>query len=224
VKGLVTIAIGNLVDPLAYAMVLPMVDKVTGTAATRDQIAREWQRVKHDPTLARLGHRAAAHVTSLRLTPEGIQRVVLGKLDEVDRQLAKRFPSWEAQPADGQLLVLSMSWAMGAAFRFPAFEAAFARGDYRACADECKMNEQGNPGLAPRNVMNRQLARNAAWVVETGGDYDRLYWPGVAANEAPTLPMLPDAPETPLPVTEEDGGVSRWAATRASVRGEGPAG
>jgi hypothetical protein len=234
VKGLVTIAIGNLVDPLAYALTLPMVDKVTGRVASRDDIARDWQRVKRDDTLAKLGHRAAAHVTSLKLTPDGISKVVLGKLDEVDRQLARRFPSYEAQPADGQLLVLSMSWAMGAGFRFPAFEAAFLRGDYRTCADECVISITGTAGIKARNVANRQLAMNAANVVESGGDYDRLWWPGVAANDRETVPQFPpsdsnesleaeplladEANKGSLPVVEGDGGLSRRAMMSEALK------
>jgi hypothetical protein len=49
---------------------------------------------------------------------------------------------------------------------------------------------------------------------------------GAFAQESPTLRQFPPDPEpTPLPVTEDDGGVSRWAATReaASGRGEGDA-
>jgi hypothetical protein len=229
VRGLITIAIGNLVDPLAYAMVLPMVDRVTGARASRDEIAREWQRVKADASLARLGHRAAAQVTRLKLTEEGIQGLVLSKLDEMDRALLGRFPSWEAQPADGQLLVLSMSWALGPHFRFPKFEEAFRRGDYRACADECKMSEEGNAGVRPRNAANRLLALNAANVVECDGDYGTLWWPRKAENERKTVPQFLNESEGPepllageasegsLPITEDDGGAARWAATRDSL-------
>lgn len=216
VRQLVTIGYGNLVDPLAYAMVLPMVNKVTGAVATRDEIARDWQRVKGDPTMAKLGHRAADKVTHLKLTAAGVERLVMGKLDEMDGALARRFPSWEAQPADGQLLVLSMSWAMGPAFRFPAFEEALRRGDYHRAGAECEMDARGNPGLVPRNLANRMLAANAAWVVETGSDYDVLHWPKVAAHETPTLPDLP-GPRESSPVLEEDGGVARWTATREAA-------
>ncbi len=226
VKGLVTVAIGNLVDPIQYALTLPFVHRTSGRPATRDEIAREWLRVKNDKSLARLGHRAARHATELVLTEEGVNLVVSRKLSQVDHHIAARFPFWEEVPADAQLGVISMAWAAGPAFRFPLFEAALRSRHYVMCARECGLKEDGNPGVAPRNRHNRTLFRNAARVVADGLDPTALYWPHDLEDDEDTLPDLqriatdPDMTPEPtrihrledLGLVEEDGGGSRRAA------------
>jgi hypothetical protein len=67
-----------------------------------------------------------------------------------------------------------MAWAMGPGFNFPMFQAACGKKDdagnpapdFRAAADQCHMDETGNPGLAPRNVANKQLFLNAADAID----------------------------------------------------------
>jgi GH24 family phage-related lysozyme (muramidase) len=176
VKGLVTVAIGNLIDPMQYAMPLPFVDRVTGTPADRDTIMREWMRVKSDASLARLGHRAAERVTNLRLTPEGIDMLVGRKLEQNDSHLRGRFPDFESWPACAQLATHSMAWACGPGFRFDRLVLALRMQDFAAAALECHMNEAGNPGLAPRNRANKILYRNAERVRAFKLDPDTLEW------------------------------------------------
>lgn len=193
VKGLVTIADGNLIDPCGYAMLLPFVHP-DGSPATPGEIGNAWLAVKGRPELAQLGDRAAERVTTLRLTPEGIAKVVLAKLDEVDRDLARRFPAYPTWPAAAQLGTLSLAWACGAAFHFPLLEAALRRLDFHLAAVECAMNTTGNAGLRPRNENDHQLFLEAATVLELGLDPDVLFWPG------PAVAPVPDAP------APEDGG------------------
>ncbi len=175
VKGLVTTAIGNLIDPLPPG--LPFVNKLTGLAVSEDAIRADWQRIKGDASLAKLGHRACERITMLRLTDEGVNQVVSRKLDEMDRALAKRFPQWELWPADAQLATLSMSWACGPAFHFPTLEAALRSADFGKAATECHINETGNPGVVPRNKANVVLYRNASFLNEDNAA--TLYWPAV---------------------------------------------
>src|SRR4051812_13306092 len=72
VKGLVSIAIGNLVDPIQLAMNLPLVHD-DGSPASRNEIAAEWLRIKnlhpddHGRTAAMLGHRYARQFATLHL-------------------------------------------------------------------------------------------------------------------------------------------------------------
>jgi len=213
VKGLVTTAIGNLIDPVSYALALPWVRR-DGSAATPAEVVADWQRIKGDASMARLGHRAAERVTSLRLTPEGVEAVVLRKLDEVDAQLAQRWQEYETWPADAQLAVLSMAWAMGAAFDFPKFDAAVRRALWLVAAHECTISERGNPGVAPRNQRNRLLFGAAHRVQQGGLDPDQLW--GWLPPDAPTLRELP-------PVSsdggESDGGDARRDATSEAVVG-----
>ena len=184
IKGLVTTGIGNLIDPAQHALRLPWVLKDTGTPASQSSIAADWMNVKGRPVLAQQGYRAAEQYTRCRLTDEGIDQLVLGKLDEFAGVLAGRFPNFDLWPADAQLGALSMAWACGPAFRFPAWEAAANAGDWATAARECTINEKGNPGLIPRNRANRILFGNAA----LAADPAVLYWPTVLSDDEPTQP------------------------------------
>lgn len=198
VKGLVTVAIGNLIDPIQYAMPLPFVRRVDGSPAARDEIATEWLRVKGDASLARLGHRAAERITTLRLTDEGVGLVVSRKLEQNDAHLKGRFPYIEEWPACAQLAVHSMAWACGPAFRFPLLEVALRAEQWETAAEQCHMNEAGNTGLKPRNVANKVLFRNAARVRDFKLDPDLLEWTHVLGSpEAVTLPALDNPASSP---------------------------
>lgn len=206
VRGLVTTAIGILIDPMSYALALPWVRR-DGSAATPGEVVQDWQRIKGDESMARLGHRAAERVTSLRLTPAGVEAVVLRKLDELDAQLAQRWQEYPTWCADAQLAVLSMAWAMGAGFDFPRFDAAVRRALWLVAAQECTISERGNPGVAPRNQRNRLLFGAAHRVQQGGLDPDTIWgW------------LHPDAPTVPeLPAIEDDGGDARRDATTGAV-------
>lgn len=203
-KGLVTVGIGNLVDPVASAVHLPF-RRPDGTLASRDEIVADWARVKNDPNAATRGHRYAATITTLRLTGEDIERLVMGKLDANDAALSRRFPEFETWPADAQLATHSMAWACGSAFRFPRLEAALRARDFALAAIECNMNEAGNPGLRPRNIANRVLYRNAAKVEADGGARDRLYWPRDLWTDPPlSEDEIPTEPEIRLDLLDGD--------------------
>ncbi len=183
VKGLVTTAIGNLIDPIQYALPLPWM--VDGRPATRDEIANEWLAVKKMTAMKMMGGGVFRNVTKLRLDPEGLDLVVSKKLGQMGAHLAARWQSFAGWPADAQLGLLSMAWALGPAFRFPMFEAHLRAGNFEGCAKECTISEVGNPGVKPRNVANRSLFANAARVVKDGLDPDVLYYPNTAV--APVL-------------------------------------
>lgn len=182
VKGLVSIGVGILCDPISLAANLPLVHP-DGRAATKQEIVEEWMRIKSLPpndkgqTAAQLGHLYARPHAHLRLTKEGLEQTLTGKLTHMDRYLAQRFPEYGEWPADAQLATLSMAWACGPAFRFPKLEAALRAQDFLAAANECHMDERGNPGLIPRNRANKTLYRNAAFVKSAGPTPDRLYYP-----------------------------------------------
>lgn len=213
VKGLVTIAIGNLVDPIGAALALPLV-RPDGTRATRDEIAAEWQLVKSHPEAARLGHRSLERATHLRLTDAGVDQVVGAKLTQMDIQLATRFREhsdclqhpqlgwacgcgYETWPADAQLATLSMAWACGPAFRFPHLDACLRKRDFLGASYECGIDTRNNPGVVPRNAANRTLYRNAALVMSAGLDLDTLHWPKALTDERPTVPSVPNPPSEP---------------------------
>jgi hypothetical protein len=215
VKGLVSCAIGNLVDPISLALPLPFV-RLDGMPATKDEIIEEWNRVKNQPpdafgrTAAQLGYRYAKPITRLRLTPIGIEQVVQTKLNEMDAFIARCFPDYESWPADAQLGTLSMSWACGPGIfspssgraHWPKLTAALLAQDFLTAAVECFMPEERTiSGLRPRNLANRVLFNNAA-IALTMRDQDLLYYP----TDLASFPVDRDAQTQPdlVPLAEEE--------------------
>lgn len=189
IKGLVTIAVGVLVDPLELALDTlggHMVRASDGQPASRHEIAADWQAVKRHPDLARRGHRAAESVAWLRLTPEGLEAVTLGKLDAMVAALARRFPQLPSWPASAQLAVLSLAWACGAGFRFPRTERALLARDWATAAEEAVIDATGNPGVVPRNEANRELFLCASYSEACGLDPSVLLMQRGEASTAPS--------------------------------------
>ena len=202
VKQLVTIGVGNLIDPEAVAQTLPFRFKnkpgisVPGSPATADQIAAEWQTIKNDLSLATRGFKACEPLTQLELSDDAIDALIIDRLTKNESFLKRQpwFQNFETWPADAQLGLLSMSWAMGPGGpgAFSQFRAACQNLDFKTAATECKMNEAGNPGLVPRNQANVTLFSNAAVVLagESQGSLQgaTLYYPRVltTADIAPS--------------------------------------
>ena len=190
VKGLVTIGIGNLIDPIGVALALPFVKKVGGAAATPAEITTEWTLIKdadNSKQLKTKGHTACTALTKLKLTDAAILDLCTRRLssNELELKKVKEFKTFDEWPADAQLALQSMAWAMGGAFAagtlWPSFRAACATMDFDGAAANCKMNESGNPGLIPRNAADVQLFKNAAAVMAGEADKyynrDTLYYP-----------------------------------------------
>ena len=193
IKGLVTVGVGNLVDPVSEAKSLPFQWKNNpslakhGQMAAPDEIDEEWQRLKKDTSLAKKGHLACEKITNLELTNAAVDDLIATRLTQNETFLKKQlaFKDFDAWPADAQMGLLSMAWAMGPGgpVKFMMFCAACKDQTFDGAADNCKMNETGNPGIIPRNQANKQLFKNAAAVIagEAGGVYQRaiLYYPKV---------------------------------------------
>lgn len=183
VKGLVTVAVGNLIDPVELATGLPFRLKRTGAPAPQDQIAAEWRKLKNDPSLAKKGHFACAPITDLELNDGAIGTLVAQRLTRNESSLKRQpsFKDFDTWPADAQLALLSMAWAMGpGAFAgFPHFSAACRKRDFKTAAAVSKLNEAGNPGLIPRNRADFLLLSNAAAVMAPGSGLElaTLYYP-----------------------------------------------
>ena len=175
VKGLVTVGVGNLVDPVTEAQALPFRFKnkpgiaAPGSPATPNQIAAEWQTLKNDGSLTTRGFKACEPITQLELSDDAIDALILDRLTKNEGFLKRQqwFQGFDTWPADAQLGLLSMAWAMGPAGPggFPNFRAACQRLDFNLAAAECRMSEAGNPGLVPRNNANVTLFSNAAIVL-----------------------------------------------------------
>lgn len=204
VKGLVTTGIGNLIDPIYHALPLPWL-RADGTLASPVEIESEWNRIKSNPLCAKYGHKYAKQFTNLHLSDDGVEELVLGKLDQFDRYLASRFHEWDSWPADAQLATLSVSWACGPAFRFPALDQALRDRDFAMAAKHCHISESGNPGIIPRNKANHALYMNASRSGAWRYSEDELVWPSILGDEPPTEPELPTVPSEPTIVIDDVG-------------------
>jgi GH24 family phage-related lysozyme (muramidase) len=211
ILGLVTVAIGDLIDPIEAALGLPFVH-ADGTPASRDEIAAAWHAVKNDKNGPRLGWRYTATLTTIRLTDAGVLEVVERKLQQNEADLRRRFPDFENWPADAQLATHSMAWACGAGFRFPRLAAALQARDFELAAKECHIDTDGpdhipntgddNNGVKPRNAANVVLYMNAARVQAWKLDPDELHYPN-ALTDLTAEASTPEAAERARADAEE---------------------
>lgn len=204
VRGLITIAFGNLVDPLGSALTLPLMHP-GGVRATKNEITVAWLTVKGNALAATHGHLYARSLTTLRLTREGMSDLALAKLEANDAILRGRIDGWEELPACAQMAIHSLAWACGPMFNFPKLIAAVNAGDFDVAVAHITMNEttpEGvfNAGLVARNIHNRVLMRNAARVQAFHLDPDLLNWShDLSVADASTLHEIPVL-NTPLPL------------------------
>jgi hypothetical protein len=192
VKGLVTTGLGNLIDATRAANRPPTDTEradswviarrlnwlaADGSVATDQQIDDEWDRTKARLDEAVQGGFHFGQYATIILPEDEIDRLVFGKLDEMEGFLRRRppFAGFDGFPADAQLGILSMAWGMGPAFRFPKFQDFVAAGQWEKAATECRFNPDKGT-IRTRNDRNQQLFRNAGLVVETGLDPANLLW------------------------------------------------
>lgn len=188
--GLVTTGMGNLIDPVENALRLPWRHGVGGPLATQQEIMAAWNKVKHSGMNAAGGGNQGG-LTDLRLDEAGIQQLINSKLTNNEFTLRQLFPRWDTLPADVQIVLLSMAWAMGTDkfHNFPKFMGYINQTvpNFRAAADECYMNDNVekslefppklNPGLRPRNIANRLLLLNADKAISTGANLEIPFQP-----------------------------------------------
>lgn len=212
IRGLVTTGVGNLIDPVEYALVLPW-QKPDGQTASQDEIAAEWRKVKADASLAQRGYHAAEQVTKLRLSGPAVDALVLGKLEANDKVLAARFAGWGSMPWQAQMVTHSLAWAMGPAFNFPKYKAALERADWPTAAAESYIPDANNPGLVPRNAADKALLLSLAGAPQA---------PPVRPQPVEQAPASPTPPPTvPAPTAQPRGFwntlaamVMRWFSKR----------
>lgn len=191
VKGLVTTCVGNLIDTPHEAAKLPWRHGTEGPHATRDEVFAAWHALKARQDLAKKHWRFAAQLNDLRLTEQAMDELVAKKRGEFYAYMKRHhFPAIDDYPADAQLGLLSMAWACGPGFprTFKNFALSVVNGDWEGAAAACKIREAGNPGVVPRNKANRTCFGNAAIVVQSNLDRERLHWPETLAlgNVEPT--------------------------------------
>lgn len=210
IRGLTTIAYGDLCNTPGEAAALPMVHP-DGTFATSAEKVAAWHTVHDDPNAAARGWKYAATLTTLRLTRDGMATLALRKLDANDAILLRRLPDWEDYPACAQMAMHSLAWACGADFHFPKLISACQARDWDVASIQIQMNEytpegKRNTGLIPRNAANRLLMQNAERVQAYHLDPSIVNWTTlVAVADAETVPSLanPDSYDA-IPVVNTD--------------------
>jgi GH24 family phage-related lysozyme (muramidase) len=191
-KGLVTVGIGNLIDPMSLAVGLPFQFKAdnraqvaAGKAASRAEIEAEWKALKNHPKKEQFitgGHRLCASETDLELSGAGRQQLFRSKSTANEQQLKGFFPDFDLWPADAQLGLMAMGWGLGAGFpaKWPKFSAACKKRDFDAAAADCNISTW----RAERNAASRRFFGNAAHVLESPALYSvsELYYPNALTD------------------------------------------
>jgi hypothetical protein len=191
-KGLVTIGIGNLIDPVSQALTLPFQYKAVnhagapaGRAATRKEIETEWFSLKHHPhklALARSGAAGCARLTDLELSVESRQQLFDRVTNAHEAQLTKYFPDLDAWPGDAQLGLMAMAWGLGMYFppQFPKFSQACRKRDFDTAAQESTISTW----RLERNQASVCFFTNAARVLSNPGTYDLTltYYPEILVD------------------------------------------
>jgi hypothetical protein len=195
IKGLITCAVGCLVDPISLALDVPWTLE-DGSVADQAQVRADWHLLKDNAGhYAKLHWKYARAATKVRLTEKAINDLVDKRLRANEAIIRKTFPEWESFPADAQLAMLSISWAVGAAFHIKFVNLANAiHAQKWAVAVGCaKIREDNNPGVRPRNAINYLCFANAQAVKDRGLDPAVLIWPETAKEAEPAATVPPTA-------------------------------
>jgi hypothetical protein len=201
VLGLPTTGIGNLVNDVSSVTRLPWRVGEDGPLAPLAEILEHWNYLKSRQDLKTRHYKYAkdafmqrfGHV--LTLSNEAIDELVERRLGDFAEYSAKKWPNFQFFPADAQLGICSMLWALGSLTKFPNCARLVSKEDWLGCAAgapakttdkgwqaasyACKIKEEGNAGIIPRNKANVMLFRNAADSVRYGLPVGQLLWPSV---------------------------------------------
>jgi len=147
-----------------------------GKPASPADIETEWKLVKAKQEWKNLKDYLLkfATITNLELKEEAIIALALKKADVMEKELKHHpaFRDFDIWPADAQLGLLSMTWALGTTKLkngWPSFNAACKKQDFDVAVNHCEISAVGNPVLALRNDENKKLFNNAAAVRASDG-------------------------------------------------------
>ena len=215
ILGFVTTGMGNLVDPVASALGLPWV-RPDGSACDEVEIRSAWTAVDNQRSnpkgtrqasgLATRYGGAFAGVTTIRLTEDGVAEVVRRQVAANETILRKYFLHYDTMPADAQMCLNSMAWAMGAGFpaTFVAFRAAVNAADWGLAKENADFK---GVGVANRIAANKVMLGNAGEAALRGVDPSELFYPSDLTREAPTVPIPFYVADTLPPDPPDDTGL-----------------
>jgi GH24 family phage-related lysozyme (muramidase) len=181
VKGLVTIGIGNLIDPVGQALKYEYSTKGGSTVGSADVIS-EWNTVKARRDLIQKGAPAFDGITRLQLSNNGVSKMVKDHAGAIENYIttngtAKQFyGNWDNWPADAQLGFMGVAWGgiPLPQFGWHKFPKACQDADWDTAAIESKITSAIASG---RNEAHKLMFMNAAAVAANGDDITELSWP-----------------------------------------------
>jgi len=188
IKGLVTIGMGDLIDPWTSDIAsLPWLNDSDDSPTDPDHVKEQWDLVKSRTDLAQLGGGHFKGLTDVHLSDDGIKQVIAKRLALNEDQFRQTFPSYDDWPADAHLAINSFAWGRGPALPgmpgtqnyYPKFTAALQENppNFNTAADECIMNPQVGT-IILRNDANVHLFKDAAITQQNNLDPDHLSFTG----------------------------------------------
>lgn len=193
--GFVTTGMGNKIDDnsptdkspgingYGPALKLPWIHKSDGQQATQAEIIQDWQTVKNAHTAdGTYDAPNDAKITQLKLAQPALQDLIASQIVSNEEVLLKSFPNFADFPADAQMAIHGMAWAMGAgfvpAYGFTKFAAAANAQDWPTA----KANSAFKGAAAQRKAAHDKMFDNAAVVAANKLDAAALWYP----NAPPT--------------------------------------
>jgi hypothetical protein len=190
VKGLVTVGIGHLIEPVSMAHKLEFRTKGGGAPVSAGEVTTEWQTVKSRTDLISKGGAAFGAITRLELSDNGIKTMVTSSANAIENYIktnasAKKFyANFDNWPADAQLGFMGVAWGgiPLPQFNWHKFPEACRVEDWKKAAAECTIT---SPIAAGRNEAHKMMFLNAAAVKANGTPITELCWP---ARRGTTMP------------------------------------
>jgi GH24 family phage-related lysozyme (muramidase) len=188
VDGWVTTGTGNMIDAAAPGQKKGVncgkgtstpCGQATPTAKARSMpwvggsIDADWAAIK--AAWPHMQSTACAGITHARLPQAYLVQLVIDQMKANERDILRLVPGFAQIPADGQLALHSMCWAMGAGAlaTYKTLLTAVNSGDFATAAAQSHM--QGD-GIDMRNLANKLLFTNAAAIKAAGLPFDHLYY------------------------------------------------
>ena len=158
-KGLVTVAVGQLLRTVEAAQELDFVRRETGEPATAADIEQDYDAVKQQPA----GKIASAYepFTKLDLPEPATTALLDRRIAGFEAGLRSDFSDYDSYPEDAKLGLMDMVFNLGNSGlvnKFPSFTRAARAKDWETCAKECRRRGIGDR----RNGETKKLFEDAA--------------------------------------------------------------
>jgi peptidoglycan hydrolase-like protein with peptidoglycan-binding domain len=188
IDGWVTTGTGNMIDAAAPGQKKGVncgkgtstpCGQATPTAKARSMpwtggsIDADWAAIK--AAWPKVSSTGCAAITTCRLSQSYLTQLAMDQLKANEAAILRLVPNFAQIPADSQLALHSMMWAMGsgALATFKSLLNAVNSEDFATAAAQCHM--QGD-GIDMRNLANKLLFTNAAAIKTAGLPFDHLYY------------------------------------------------